>query len=144
LPNLDIVATGEPLSPADQLLLDSFTKRKSDAVWHLDRNSVLAALEDGRDLKSLCDFLEAASSDPLPDTVQQFLEDAKQRSHQLQDKGTVRLIECADAVLAVQIANDSRTKRYCMLAGERHLAVFADVETRFRNAVRKLGYILPK
>lgn len=31
-----------------------------------------------------------------------------------------------------------------LLAGERHLAVFADGEARFRSAVRKLGYILPK
>jgi len=31
-----------------------------------------------------------------------------------------------------------------LLAGERHLAVFADGEARFRSAVRKLSYILPK
>ena len=144
LPNLDVVAAGEPLTPADELLLNSFASRKSDAVWHLDRDHVLAALEEGRDIKTLQEFLQASSSESLPDTVTQFLSDAEQRACQLQNRGAARLIECADAALAAQIANDSRTKRYCLLAGERHLAVFTDSETRFRSAVRKLGYILPK
>ena len=143
LPNLDIVSTGEPLSPADELLLNSFTSRKSDALWHLDRNQVLTALEEGRDIRTLREFLQASSSEPLPDTVTQFLDDAEQRACQLQDRGVARLIECADAALAAQLAHDSRTRRYCLLAGERHLAVFTDSEARFRSAVRKLGYILP-
>ena len=144
LPNLDVVVAGKPLSPADELLLNSFLSRKSDAVWHLDRNGLLAALEEGRDLKSLRDFLEASSADPLPATVAQFLQDAEQRVRQLQDRGLARLIECADPALAALIANDSRTRRYCLRAGESHLAVFAADESRFRNAVRKLGYSLPK
>ncbi|HUM89999.1 MAG TPA: hypothetical protein PLM32_01285, partial [Candidatus Competibacter sp.] len=58
--------------------------------------------------------------------------------------GTARLIECADTVLATLIANDSRTKPYCLLAGDRYLAVPAESEARFRGALRKLGYGLPK
>ena len=119
-------------------------RRKSDAVWHLDRDSLLAAVENGRDLTILRDFLAASSDDLLPGNVEQFLDDIAQRTRQLQDKGMARLIECADPALAALLANDSRTKRYCLLAGERHLAVFADDETRFRSALRKLGYSLPK
>jgi len=144
LPNRDVVVAGKPLSPADELLLNSFLSRKSDAVWHLDRDGLLAALEEGRDLNSLRDFLDASSADPLPANVVQFLQDTEQSARQLQDKGLARLIECADPALAALIANDSRTKRYCLRAGERHLAVFADNESRFRTAVRKLGYSLPK
>ena len=54
------------------------------------------------------------------------------------------LIECADAVLATLIANDSRTKPFCLLAGDRWLAVPMESEPRFRSALRKLGYGLPK
>ena len=144
LPNLDVVVAGRALSPADELLLNSFMRRKSDAVWHLDRDSLLAAVENGRDLTILRDFLAASSDDLLPGNVEQFLDDIAQRTRQLQDKGMARLIECADPALAALLANDSRTKRYCLLAGERHLAVFADDETRFRSALRKLGYSLPK
>ncbi len=62
----------------------------------------------------------------------------------MQSKGAVWLIECADKALAVLIANDSRTKSYYQLAGDRSLTVPLDSETRFRNALRKLGYIIPK
>lgn len=144
LANLDVVSVGEPLSPADELLLASFARRKSEALWHLDRQQLLIALEEGRDIRNLREFLQASSRDPLPETVMQFLSDAEQRACQLQDRGMVRLIECADAVLATQLAHDARTQRYCLLAGERHLAVFADKESRFRSALHKLGYILPK
>jgi predicted esterase len=54
-----------------------------------------------------------------------------------------RLVVCHDATLAAQIAHDSRTKKYCQLAGDRHLVVPLDQETRFRNGLRKLGYSLP-
>ena len=47
-------------------------------------------------------------------------------------------------MLATLIANDSRTKPFCLLAGERHLAVPVEGETRFRSALRKLGYGLPR
>jgi hypothetical protein len=62
----------------------------------------------------------------------------------LQDLGTARLIECNDPALAVLIANDSRTKKYCFLAGERRLVVPLESETRFHRALQKLGYSLPK
>lgn len=144
LPNLEIVATSGPLSAADELLLDSYTERKADVQWHLEQDKLLAALEEGKTVAALREFLEARSSDPLPETVIRFLKDMEDRTTRLQDKGLARLIECADPALATLIANDTRTKNYCLLAGERHLAVFADAETRFRNALRKLGYSLPK
>jgi hypothetical protein len=133
-----------PLSAADELLLNSYTERKADVQWQLEQGRLLAALEEGRTVAALREFLEARSSDPLPETVVRFLKDMEDRATRLQDKGLARLIECADPALATLIANDTRTKNYCLLAGERHLAVFADAETRFRNALRKLGYSLPK
>lgn len=144
LPNLEVVATSGPLSAADELLLDSYTERKADVEWHLDQGRLLAALEEGRNVAALREFLETRSGDPLPETVIRFLKDMEDRASRLQDKGLARLIECADPALATLIANDTRTKNYCLLAGERHLAVFADAETRFRSALRKLGYSLPK
>jgi len=66
------------------------------------------------------------------------------RTTRLQDKGVARLIECADAALANLIANDSRTRPYCLPAGDRWLAVPADAETRFRIALRKVGYSLAR
>lgn len=58
----------------------------------------------------------------------------------IRERGQARLIECADAALAVLIANNSRTKKLCFLAGEKHLVIPSESETKFRNAVKKLGY----
>ncbi len=143
LPNLDIVMTGAPLNPAEHLMMETFTQKTSDAVWKLDREVALKAAEAGHSLPEFYDFLTQASAEALPKTVEQFFADCRSRSQSLQDQGMARLIECADATLAAQIAHDSRTKKYCQLAGERHLVVLLDDETRFRNGLRKLGYSLP-
>lgn len=143
LPNLDIVMTGAPLNPAEALMMDTFTEQTSDAVWKLNRETALKAAEEGHSLKEFQDFLNKASADGFPKTVEQFFEDCLSRSESLQDQGIARLIECADAALATLIAHDSRTKKYCQLAGEKHLVVLLDQETRFRNGLRKLGYSLP-
>lgn len=119
LPNLEIAAIGEPLSAADVLILEIYTEKVSDAVWRLERGKLLSAIAEGHNLSVLQELLQAKSGNPLPETVRQFLVDIEARGHSLKDKGTARVIECADAALAVLIANDSRTKAYCMLAGER-------------------------
>lgn len=143
LPNLDVVMTGAPLNPAELLMMETFTQQTSDAVWKLDREVALKAAEAGHSLPEFYDFLTQVSAEALPKTVEQFFADCRSRSQSLQDQGMARLIECADATLAAQIAHDSRTKKYCQLAGERHLVVLLDDETRFRNGLRKLGYSLP-
>lgn len=143
LPNLDVAIVGQPLSTGENLMMETFALKTSDAVWKLDRDTILKATANGHSLKEFQEFLTQASTDDLPDTVKHFFKDCLSRSNSLQDKGLAKLIECTDATLATLIANDSRTKKYCYLAGERHLVVAIADETRFRNAVRKLGYILP-
>jgi hypothetical protein len=144
LPNLEIAVTRGPLEPADELLLDHYAQKVSDAVWKLEPDRLLEAMEAGQSVSALREWLTAHSAQALPETVARYLDDMAHRAGRLQDKGTARLIECADAALAALIANDTRTKPYCLLAGERHLAVPAETETRFRSALRKLGYSLPK
>ncbi len=51
-------------------------------------------------------------------------------------------VECADPALAALIANDSRTRRYCMRAGETHLVVPSEGEAAFKRALREIGYLL--
>jgi hypothetical protein len=71
-----------------------------------------------------------------------LLEDVADRSARVHDRGLARLIECADPALAVLIANDTRTRKHCMRAGERHLVVPAVSEAAFRRALRDIGYLL--
>jgi len=143
LPNLEIAATGEPLKPVDTLMLDVYAQKISDAVWRLETAKLLSAMEEGCTVTQLKEFLQARSGHELPETVNQFLADVEAKGNSLRDRGQARLIECADTALAVLIANDSRTKKLCFLAGEKHLVVPTESETKFRNAVKKLGYSIP-
>lgn len=78
----------------------------------------------------------------IPATVSRLLDDVEERSTKVHDRGLARLVECADAALAALIANDSRTRKHCMRAGERHLVVPVSSEAAFKRALRELGYLL--
>ncbi|MFQ3615452.1 MAG: hypothetical protein SNJ57_12170 [Cyanobacteriota bacterium] len=151
LPNREVVAL-QALSRGDRLMLDSFLQPVSDSVWQLDQAKLLDAIAQGRTVEELQAFLEANSVEALPQPVQQFLSDLQGRATCLQPLSTARVIRCADAALAMQIANDSRTKAYCFLADQpqaiaagqaAYLVVPLDSETKFSNALKKLGYSLP-
>lgn len=142
LPNLEIAAIGAGLEPGDRLALDAYAMRVSDLVWRLEPTKLLAATEAGRSVGEIREFLAARSGAPLPDTVQRLLEDVADRGARVHDRGLVRLVECAEPALAALIANDTRTGKHCMRAGERRLVVPASSEAAFRRGLRELGYLL--
>lgn len=110
LPNLDVVATGEPLAPSEVLLLELYAERVSDAVWRLSRDRILDASSQGHGISELQQFLSNLSSHALPETVRQFLADIEARTNSLTIRGTAILIDCADPAMAVLIANDARSE----------------------------------
>lgn len=142
LPNLEVAAIGAELEPGDRLALDAYATKVSDLVWRLDAGKLLAAIEEGRPIDEIREFLTARSGTALPDTVSRLLEDVADRSAKVQDRGFARLVECADAALATLIANDSRTRKHCMRAGEQHLVVPASSEAAFKRTLREVGYLL--
>jgi hypothetical protein len=151
LPNREVVAL-QALSRADRLTLDSFLQPVSDSVWQLDQAKLLDAIAQGRTVAELQAFLEANSVEALPQPVLRFLSDLQDRATSLQPLSTARIIRCADVALAMQIANDSRTRAYCFLADQpqaiaagqaTYLVVPLESETKFSNALKKLGYSLP-
>jgi hypothetical protein len=142
LPNLEIAATGSDLEQSDRLALDAYATPVSDFVWRLEAGKLLAAIEAGRKVEEIREFLAARSGAALPDTATRLLNDVAERTTKVHDRGLARLIECADPALAALIANDTRTRKHCMRAGERHLVVAASSETAFRRALRDTGYLL--
>jgi len=142
LPNLEIAAIGAQLERGDRLALDAYATAVSDFVWRLDAGKLLAAIEEGRPLVEIREFLSARSGAPIPDTVARLLDDVADRSAKVLDRGLARLIECADSALAALIANDSRTRKHCMRAGERHLVVPGPSEAAFKRTLREVGYLL--
>jgi hypothetical protein len=142
LPNLEIAAIGAELEQGDRLALDAYATRVSDLVWRLDFGKLLAAVDEGRPVDELQEFLTARSGAAIPDTVKRLLDDVAERSTKVSDRGLARLVECADAALAALIANDTRTRKHCMLAGERHLVVPSSSEAAFKRALREIGYLV--
>jgi hypothetical protein len=142
LPNLEIAATGSDLEQSDRLALDAYATPVSDFVWRLEAGKLLAAIEAGRQVEEIRAFLGARSGAALPGTVTRLLDDVVERTTKVHDRGLARLIECADPALAALIAGDTRTRKHCMRAGERHLVVPASSETAFRRALRDSGYLL--
>jgi XPB/Ssl2-like helicase family protein len=143
LPNLDIVATGI-LSPAEQLVLSAHAEHTGDRVWTVSAASLLGGIDAGRNLTEFSDFLARRCEHELPDTMTTLFTDVIRRAGQLTDLGHARVIECADPAIAALISRDRRLRSLCQLIGDRHLAVSADQEPKFRRAVLKLGYVMPR
>ena len=142
LPNIEIAATDSELEQSDRLALDAYATPVSDFVWRLDAGKLLAAIEAGRKVEEIREFLAARSGAALPDTATRLLEDVAERTTLIHNRGLARLIGCADAALAALIANYTRTRKHCMRAGERHLVVTGSSEAAFRRALRDAGYLL--
>lgn len=142
LPNLDVVVAGD-LSAADRLTLDVYAHRTADRVWALREARPLAAVDAGRGIDQLREFLSSRADHELPNAVTTLLADLVGRTGRLRNLGVVRLVECADPALATLIAGDRRLRGLCQLVGDRHLAVAIDREPEFRKKLRTLGHILP-
>ena len=142
LPNFEIAAIGAALEKGDRLALDAYAVRVSDLVWRLEPTKLLVAMEEGRSVGEIRQFLAARSGGPLPDTVGGLLEDVADRGALVRDRGLARLVECAEPALAAFVATDTRTRAHCMRAGERHLVVPASSDAAFRRALRQLGFLL--
>jgi hypothetical protein len=144
LPGLQVNVAAGTLSTEETLFLDTWAERDTETVWRLDRGKILSEVERGRKVAELREFLEARDPQGLPETVDGFLATAGRQAGALKNTGTVLLIECADAALADLIAGHELTKSLCLRAGPKHLAVKADAEERFRQAVHGLGYGMPR
>lgn len=142
LPNLEIAVTGPNLEQSDRLALDTYAVPVSEFVWRLETGKLLSAIEAGRQVEEIRAFLTARGSAALPETAARLLDDVAARTTKVHDRGHARLIECADPALAALISNDSRTRKHCMRAGDRHLVVAASAEAAFRRGLRETGYLI--
>jgi len=144
LPNLEIALTsGSAPSAADLSVLKLFARRKSDYVYGIDGKVLLNYLESGGAMEDVVRFLEAGSSEDIPETVHRFLADVEKKASAVKNVEDAILVELVDPAVAALIASDARTRKYCERAGERRLAVPKKNERAFRTAVKKLGYIVP-
>lgn len=143
-PDLRLQVQGGDLTQDEALLLETYARQEAKDVWRLDHDKTLTVLESGARVDELREFLTTRDEQPLPETVEGFLDTTVRRSQALVTQGTALLIECADAALAEQLATHEQTAKLCRRTGERGLVVRTDAEGRFRKAVRELGYGMPR
>ena len=143
LPNFDVVAF-KPLPLGDQLALEQFADKTADSVWTIRPERMLKGLESGQSLDHMQSFLKHKSGEDLPQPVAVLFDDMADKVSRLSAKGTAHLVEVTDAETAQFLAHDRGVSKHCYLAGDRQLVVPEKSLTAFRNALRKIGYILPK
>lgn len=145
LPNHEIVLCGhETLTPSATHLLDSIAARTSDLVWKIDRDVILGYLESGGAPKDLHEFLHSYAIAGVPEQVRTFLADITRKAQACRSSEDAVLIELVDGESAAEIASDSRTSKLCQLVGSNSVVVRKRNLKAFQNALRKIGYVLPK
>jgi hypothetical protein len=102
-------------------VLDAFARRSSDHVWTLSTASLIAAVDAGRTPGELAAFLNERAVHGTPPTVGQLLVDVEDRAGCVRDLGLMRVIECADPVVATLLSRDRTLRGVCSRNGERHL-----------------------
>lgn len=127
--------------PAERLILEQNAQAITDNEWQLTQETILKAIEKGHDLSVFRQFLVDHAEQSLPEAVERFFEIAQERCSAIGDGGTARLLVCANVALAKMIVTDPATKKYCLHAGGRTLAIPEKVEKSFRKGLRKLGYV---
>ena len=68
-----------------------------------------------------------------------LLGDLKDRATRLRDRGTVRMIECADTEMARLLLVDPKLKTLCLPAGKRKLVFGTSDELKVRAQLRRFG-----
>ena len=128
----------------DAFLLDSFADREADSLWCLSERKALATVEKGGRVSELREFLGSCDSQPLPESVEAFLNSVERRGAACLCQGTCLLIECITPEIAAVIAGDARAGALCRRAGDRGLVVPVAQEEAFRGAINGLGFGMPR
>ena len=99
-PNFDVVVYLDRASATHLAFIERIAERKpstgATALYHLTRDTVYAALESGIAARTLYDTLRDASTYPLPDNVQQMLQEWAARRERLTVYRTADVVEFAD------------------------------------------------
>jgi len=134
-PNFDVVVYLDRASATHLAFLERIAERQpstgATALYHLTRDTVYAALESGIAARTLDDTLRDASTYPLPDNVQQMLQEWAARRERLTVYRTADLVEFADqaardAALATQaLAGQPIGERFLVLSRQTRHATAA-------------------
>lgn len=140
LPGRQVNVVAGQLAAEESLVLDTWAVQATSESWRLDHQKALAAVEKGHDVAELREFLQARDDQPLPETVDAFIQTCQKNGKALKIVGTTLLIECQDAETAATISTHKETAGLCLRAGDRQLVVRLEHEAKFRTLIRILDF----
>lgn len=143
MPGLTVTVIGGAVPPRAEIMLEPFAERESPNTWRLSKLKSIEALESGRKIEELQEFLEAGEEQPLPQSVESFFKTVKRQSCALRHNGLALLVDCADESIADNLAEHKLTRMLCKRVGATGLAVPVASQERFRKAARIIGYGMP-
>ena len=143
LPNLDVVLC-RPAEPAVRIQLERIAEKTADNVYHLTKEKILDACEDGVALADLVTFLTDQIDHDLPDTVRVLFREIEENLVKFRLDSAGYLICCTDPALLVLVTHDPVISRWCEEVDDRRFYLRKGCEKAFRIAMKKLGYIIPE
>lgn len=145
LPTLELaLVQHRDLNALDRVRLEQVAVPQSDYVWKLEKKHLLGKLESGTNVQQVREFLSTYGDNEIPATVDTFLNDLNRRTSAVKTSHEALLIEIRDKETAALIAHDRVARKYCYLAGSKHVVVPKHHEKPFRKALKTMGYILPQ
>ncbi len=144
LPNLEIVVTDTvAFSTADEAMVERFARRKSDAVWKMDRKTILAAMEAGDAPEDILKTLKSGTDVDIPATVSGLLEDTATRAGAATGRKDALIVEFRDEETAALVAHDTAAAKAILCREGKSIVVYRKKLKAFQSALRKLGILLP-
>jgi hypothetical protein len=140
LPNRTIRVAAGTLSPAERTQLETWAEPVDDHTFRADETRALDAFEAGQDPDSFAAFLRERDEQPLPETMESFLKQARENGGAIRQGAAAILFECRDARTAELLASSKELAKVCFRAGDATLAVREDALPAFRKQARALGF----
>ncbi len=125
------------------LMLEQYAEPLQMGKCQITFESLLNALEKGKEPALFLDFLEKYSTQSLNDEVASLFSELEIRASAFEGVSAAQLITCTDAKLARMLSSDSRTKNHCQWLGGATLVVPDKSEREFSKNLKKMGYVLP-
>ncbi len=144
LPTHEIVVTdGTLFSVGDSAMIERFAKRKSDAVWKMDRKSILEALEAGDTPEDILKILRSGTDVEIPETVVSLLEATAELAGAATGRQDGVIVEFRDEETATLIAHDTAAAKVVLCREGRSVVVYRKKLKAFQTALRRTGILLP-
>jgi len=137
---LEFVLLRNP-EPHERMLLEQYATI-SKTHLRLDTVRSLLTIEQGGALADLIGLLRQQTESKLAVEVEDFIDDLKTRTTSIRDGGGARIVECASESLARLLVESGETGKYCLYVGGNRVVVAEKSWGKFRNGLRKVGYVL--